>query len=846
MKLHSLVLASAALVVAPLSADAADAAVTRIFRAPRLHRGDTNLVKIQPIDDASWIWHKDDLSLATGAVAISHDKNADVSVSKVMVFEKAFEAKPGDGPFTIDVSADERFYLTLDGKFVARGPNRADVPNWQYQTYRIDVAPGRHVFKAVVTRLGNHAPLAQLSYRGGFILKASGAYDAQLTTGKATWSVGTYSGMRPNGSDNGVWGTGSQFEIAGRGPFAVVAESPVDAVVVRGPVPYATHKCWGSREPGWMLYPSQLPDQTEAKVAPGHIVAATHDAPWRGRHDYTEADTRAPEVAAFEALREKGEAVTVPAHTKLQVAWNLGRYHCAYPVLKTTGGQGARVSWTWTESARDAKTQAKGNRQQIVGKFLQGYGEIFKPDGQAGEFSSPWFRCGLWCRLDIETGDAPLTLTEMSLVESRYPVEMESAFACDDGSLADIRRICTRAMQMCCHEMLFDCPYYEQQMYPGDTRVQLLVLSALSGDDRIIKRAMEIYDLATRDDGQCPFNFPTRATQEGFTYTLCYLAMYGDYAMNHADRAWLQARLPGLRKSMAGCELYANEEGLLANTPGWNFMDWTTEWRDSAVPNSSNGHALNSFVNLFWLLDMQSAAKAERALGNELQAAYWESKAAALKAAIVKTFWEPARGLIADTPVRTDKDGKTAPNTYSEHQQALALITDCLSQDQAETCFGHLISDADLARTTVYFNYYLFEAFFKMGRGDLVLTRLDLWRDYVNLGVTTLLEAPDSGKNGQDESRSDCHAWGAHPIWFTQTGLAGIKSDAPFFQTVRVAPCPGALQRIAAAHPHPQGWIKVKLAFADGKATGTVDTPVPGTFVFGDQKVALKKGLNTL
>ncbi|MGN0854834.1 MAG: hypothetical protein ACI4R9_04865 [Kiritimatiellia bacterium] len=828
----------------PLSAEAG---VRRLFREPRFMRGDTNLVKIQPIDDASWIWHPDDLALSEGARSITHDAQKGDAPATVMVFEKTFEVKPDDGAFTIDVSADERFHLTLDGVFVACGPNRADVANWQYQTYEIRLPPGTHVFKAVVTRLGNHAPLAQLSYRGGFILKASGAFDSRLTTGRTAWSVGTYTGMRPAGSDNGVWGTGSQFEIAGRGPFAVAGEKPVEAVVVRQAIPRKNHRCWGAREPGWMLFPTQLPDQLRDKVAPGRIVAATHDAPWRGRHDYTEADTAAPEVAAFEALRAHGTALTVPAKTRLQVAWNLGRYICAYPVLKTAGGKGARISWTWTESARDAKTHVKGNRRQIVGKYLQGYGDTFKPDGAAGEFSAPWFRCGLWCRLDIETDDDPLTLTELAMFETRYPVEMESAFASpDDPSLQDIRRICARAMQMCCHEMLFDCPYYEQQMYPGDTRVQLLVLSALSRDDRMIKRAIEIYDLATRDDGLCPFNYPTRGTQEGFTYTLCYLAMFGDYAMNHDDRAWLKARLPGLRKSMAGCELYENAQGLLEKTPGWNFMDWATEWRDSAVPNSENGHALNSFVNLFWLLDMQSAAKTERALGNALQAQYWEAKATKLKEQIVATFWDAARGLIADTPVRTDAQGAIRPNTYSEHQQALALITDCLPPDKAEVCFRHLVEDGDLARTTVYFTYYLFEAYFKMGRADLFRRRLDLWRSYVARDVTTLLEAPDSGKNGQKESRSDCHAWGAHPIWFMQTGLAGITSAAPFFGEVRIAPQPGGLAEIAASHPHPQGWVRVALRFADGKATGTVETPVPGTFVYGTQNVVLKQGLNRL
>ena len=455
------------------------------------------------------------------------------------------------------------------------------------------------------------------------------------------------------------------------------------------------------------------------------------------------------------------------------------------------------------------------------------------------KFSAPWFRCGKWARIDIETKDEPLTVDAVELVESRYPVEMESLFeSSGDKTFGPVRDISARAMQMCCHEMLFDCPFYEQQMYPGDTRVQLNVLSAMSRDDRIIKRAIEIYDLNTRDDGQCPFNFPTRGLQEGASYTLCYLLMYGDYVMNHSDREWLQARLPGLRKSMAGMEYYENSDGLLENIPGWNFMDWVVGWDgDGTAPGCRFGDGVNAELNLYWNLAMRSAALTERALGNELQAKYWEEKSEKLKKAVVKAFWDEGRGMLADTPAKRD---------FSEHAQALALIGDVLPKDKAEIAFRHLVEDKDLKRCTVYFSYYLFEAYFKYGRGDLFLKRLDLWRDYVKKGLTTTQEAPDSGENGQHESRSDCHAWGAHPIWFMQTGLAGIRSDAPFFERVRVAPCPGGLPDLRAAHPHPKGWIKVDLKFDGDKAAGMVVTPVPGVFEFGGKTVELKAGINAL
>ncbi len=792
--------------------------VERIFRPARYTRGNLNRVREQPIDHASWIWLK-----------------GDTLPARIVKFKKTF-AVTNDAPLTIDVSADERFYLMLDGKFVARGPNRGTVENWQYQTYKISgLKKGEHIFEAVAWRLGNHAPLAQLTWRGGFILKADGAYDAALTTGKTDWQVGEIANIIcPIGTENGPWGTGDQFEIRGRGPYAAEPKSYAKAAVVRGPAGYG-RVTYGMRAPGWMLYPSQLPDQTETVVKPGAFRAATTNAPWRGKHTYTETETKSPWAAAFNDLLARGKAVTIPPKTRLQLAWDLGRYFCAYPELLTAGGKLARVSWTWTESTREEKTKRKNQRDAIIGKYLDGYGDVFLPDGEKGVFSAPWWRCGRWCRLDIETKDEPLLLTGLNLIESRYPVELESVFTSpQDASLQDIRRICARAMQMCAHEMLFDCPYYEQQMYPGDTRVQLRVLSAMAPGDRLIRRAIEMYDLATRDDGMCPMNWPTRAPQESASYTLCYLLMYGDYIMDHANREWLKARLPGMRKSLSAFEYYEREDGLLANLPGWNFMDWEPNWLLGTAPESFDlaSGGITSEVNLFWLLALQTAEKVERAFNNDLLAAHWRAKAEKLKETILRMFWDEKRGLLADNAKK---------NSFAEHSQCLAILADALPKDKANILARNLVTDKYLSRCTVYFSYYLFEAYFKIGRADLFLKRLDLWRNYVKKGVTTLLESPESPAC---EARSDCHAWGAHPIWFMQTGLAGIRSDALFFAKVRVAPQPGSLREIHATHPHPQGRIKVDLTFDGDKASGSVETPVPGVFEYGGKTIPLSVGIN--
>ena len=801
----------------------------RTFQKPRLVRGDTNVIALSGIDTAAWIW-------AAGEPALVQPKKN--------VFRK-FRAKfvsTEDAPYLeFSVSADSRYYLAIDGQFISRGPNRSTTENWQFQSYRVELEPGEHVVEATVWQLWERsAPLAQLTWRPGFVFYAAGPYGKALTTGVGKWKTGLvdcvadYSGKDTVGCS---WATGGQWEITGTGPYAFEPKEWTDVEVVRKPI---TRYGYGGREWGWMLFPTQLPDQTERVVRPGRIVAAVRGEPFRAMYEYSEADAKSPDAAALNELLAKGRAFTVPPNTRIQAAWHLGEYYCAYPVLRTRGGKGARVSWTWAESPRTrANGGRKGRRDEIVGQYINSFGDVFVCDGrERAEFSTPWFRCGLWCKIDVETKGEPLEIAGMELVESRYPLEDEAAFSSpDDGTLGSIRRICRRAMQMCCHEMLFDCPYYEQQMYPGDTRVQLLVLSALSRDERIIKRAIELYDLGTRDDGMCPFNWPTRGLQEGFTYTLCYLMMYGDYAMNHADREWLKARAPGMRKTLAGCELYENSEGLVENTPGWNFMDWTPGWKRGVPPGGHKGEGVNSEINLQGLLAVESAAKTERALGNELQAQYWDEKAERLKKAIVGKFWCEERGLLAETP-----DMKT----FSEHSQAMAIIADALPKDKLERCAKALVEDPGLARCTVYFSYYLFEAYFKIGRADLFERRLDMWRGYVAKGVTTLLEAPDEGKNGQSEPRSDCHAWGAHPIWFMQTGLAGIKPAAPFFEKVLVEPQPGALKSFHVRHPHPKGFVEADLEFNGRKASGTVKTPVPGTFVFGGATVELKPGCNAI
>ena len=807
--------------------------IRRIFRESRHTRGNTNITKTQPIDDASWVWHPALVEEVPGRKP------------RVVRFRAEFEVT-GE-TLVFDVSADERLVLALDGGIILRGPNRGLVENWQYHTYEAKLTPGRHVFEATCWTIGEFAPLAQLSWRGGFILKASGTYDAALTTGRESsiWKVGIVPGTTPMPPTPGsnAWGGGGSFLVEGDGILHAAAAEWRDPAVVRRAMsksPGSTH--YGYRERGWMLFPTQLPDQTERTVAPGRFRAARTEtrrpdisgAP--APHYYADEDARSPLAADFNALVRDGRALEIPPDTTVRALWDLDDYYCVYPDLVTEGGAGAEIRFGFHESlvGRDG---LKGDRDAFVGKTLWGFGDIFRPDGREGHFTAPWWRAGRWAEIEISTAGAPLSIRHLGLIESRYPLEREGAFECDDDTLPAVQKICLRGMQMCCHEMLFDCPFYEQQMYPGDTRVQLLVLAALARDDSMARRAIELYDLAARDDGMVPFNFPTRETQEGASYTLCWLLMFGDYVMWHDNIAWLCARVPAMRHTIAGIALYEDADGILRDLPGWSFLDWVGGDPFMAggwAPGSLDGDGTRgSILTLFWILALQSAAKVERALGDEAMAAYCEAKAAKIAESVIRIFWDESRGMIADTD---------AKDHFSEHSLSLAIIADILPAAKRERVARALLEEKGLARATVYFSHYLFQAYFAIGRGDLFQKRLDLWRKYVKMGLRTPLESPG------EKARSDCHAWGSHPLFWLQCGTAGVSPAASFFRKVRVAPQPGALKFVKAKVPHPQGFVEVDLRFDGGAAEGTVTLPdgVDGNFVFAGRAVPLDSGENCI
>lgn len=807
----------------PLPIQAAGAAepavVTKVFLPRRLHEGNTGIKPLQPIDGAAWIWHPAFANLSKAARAEYF--SAQWREPVLLRFRKSFLAT--GAPLRLHVSADERFELFLDGKRIARGPDRSDVEHWSYATYDIRLAPGGHKLEALVWSIGPYAPVAQLSWRGGFILKADGGYDSTLTTGKAGWEVARLEGIE---FTPGVFFVGAQLTARGCGPQWKEGDY-VAAKVVRGPV---GENPYGETAAGWKLYPTQLPDQIDCEVLVGRAVALGDNL--LGANDVVRAEQAGdPELPRWQALIAGRGEVVVPPHSERFLLWDLGDYYCAYPLCEVSGGAGAKLAWTWAESLYLPNSPAKGNRNEFLGKCFRGMTDTFLPDGGAHQkFSTLWWRAGRWCLINVKTAEEPLTLHRLALDESRYPHENQSSFDGGDKELDGVVRLAVRGIQMCTHETHMDCPFYEQLMYDGDARLELLTTGVMTRDDRLVRRAIELFDFSRRNGGFVNERFPAFLPQYSPTFSMIWALMLADYAAWHNDPAFVRARVIGLRSMLEHFEPYLNRDGLLENLPGWPFMDWVPQWPTGNAPDGVNG--ISALNNLLYVMALQKSAEVEEGLGEPLLAQRLRAKAARTADAVKARFWDAKRGLIADNLAHTE---------FSEHGQCLALLTDTLTGKEADRCFQQLLTAPDLKRTTIYFSFYLLETWRKFGRGDLIVQRMEFWKDLVRQGLKTPVEMPG-------DTRSDCHAWGSHPLFHLHASVAGIRPASPGFRTVRIAPLPGPLTKIVSTTPHPDGFIKLDLVFEKDHCHGKVTLPdtISGVFVWKGREHKLSGGVNAI
>lgn len=272
------------------------------------------------------------------------------------------------------------------------------------------------------------------------------------------------------------------------------------------------------------------------------------------------------------------------------------------------------------------------------------------------------------------------------------------------------------------------------------------------------------------------------------------------------------------------------EDGSLGKIPYWNFADWAQEFVQGEPRKDKTGHS--AFQDFELLKALQEIAAIEEVLGIPAIAAHYREVANKIVNTAKEKYWVEGKGMFADTK---DHD------TFSQHVNTLAILTRLINGEDAKRLFQTIIQDSTLAQCTVYYRYYLNLAMAKAGLGDELLNSLEVWERQMQLGLTTWAESPEP-------SRSDCHAWGASPnVEFFRT-ILGIRSVAPGFRHVEIAPSLGSLSAVSGSVPHPNGDISVNYQRKNNRLTAIIIIPdgTTGQFIWQGKTYELTSGTQTI
>ena len=747
---------------------------------------------------------------------ISHPAAAARPEPVVLHLRREISLKQRPASLPVTVTADNRFILFVNGKRVASGPSAGTLARWR--TWAIDLAPhlqrGPNVVAAVVWDFVRKppevaaggplpaasalppqvAPIAQQSAGLGFRL-LGGA----LSTTAPGWRVKI---------DAGHSATNGRAQVPKRRYYVASAPEVIDAAKAdwnwAGPTESGGWEDAVPAPPSGTrhLIADPLPPQRYSPVASGTVV----------RSDLAGAD-------AF-----PHRAVIVPANTRAKILLRRDAMISAYPELDVSGGNGATIKLTYTEALYDAEGM-RGDRDLVEGRKALGIFDTFIADGSVRTFAPLWWRTWRYAELDIQTGSSALTLEAMRVYETGYPFQKIARFNSSDPGLNRIWDVGWRTAEVDAHETYMDSSYWEQLQYQGDTRLQMLISYAVAGDPRLAQQAIESFAESDVHGGLQQGAYPSRSDNVIATFALAWVGMLNDWAMEQPDKTVIVRNLPRMRKVLDWFEPTRRPNGLLGKNPHWNFIDWVRSKNDREFFPSFGKDGGSCLMTALWLGALRQGAVLEAAHGDKHLAARDTARADAARDAIRQLCWNQERGLFADNADFT---------LYSQHMNALAVLYDVATPQEALAILDRITlpgkgidAPEGMFTTTYYFAWYLIRAFEHAGLADRYLALMQTWHDLLDIHYTTWPES-------RGDTRSDTHAWSAHPTADLLGVVAGIRPAAPGYARLRVAPALGSLTTLDATAATPKGAVSVSYNVSGGSLTAEIDRPasLPGEFVW--------------
>jgi len=492
------------------------------------------------------------------------------------------------------------------------------------------------------------------------------------------------------------------------------------------------------------------------------------------------------------ATRDEGQAMiqTTP-ETGLTLTLDFGREVFGYPEIDIGAAiEGTRIDIGYSE----VLTEDERVDPSTAGVL---YADRYICRNGAQTFRTFEKRAFRYLRLDFYNTQGYLRLNSVRLQLSTYPVTMRGSFTCSDPQLDLIWRIGAYTVQMNMDDAYTDCPWRERAMWWGDARVEMLCNYYAFGDIALARRGMRLIGQSQQKDGRTMGVYPTD-WDGGFLpdYTLIWIMTIWDDYFWTGDDSMIRELFPAVQKALTWFEGYVDDDDLLANVPGWIFIDW------AEVDKGGECAALNAF----YYKALSDAARMAKVLDDSSARKKYEKQAKRVKKAF-KRFWDRDKDIYRDA--RRDDELSA---TVSQHTNVLSILFGIADEDDVPEMLDYVMNpENDVVKVgSPYFSFYLLRALHAGGKSSEALAYIrQRWGKMLEAGATTWWET-------WKPQPSYCHGWSSAPTYCLPADLVGLRPTSPGWRTAIIEPNVRDLKQATAIVPTPIGDISAKITHRTG------------------------------
>lgn len=674
---------------------------------------------------------------------------------------------------TVDISANSRYRLWVNERPVLSGPCKGDLHRHYYETVDLTeyLKIGKNILAVQVLYSNAYSAVKQTDERAGIfgVLTPGGGHrlavegELRNADGKTIGSVTTGS------ADWKVYLDGSFFlkSYAVTENLGAVCE---ELDFQKLPGNWKAEVCDVS---DWSL-PCELEEVKadsffESVGLVPRFIMKEREIPLL----YETEDTfvKELETTAIPAVHilEKGR-IRVDAGETEKLLLDAGRIVNGYPRFFFCGGKGTQIRIIYFEKfVHETKVIQRDDAENGT---ISGITDCIVLSGEPMVYEPFWYRTFRFLYIEIKVKDEAAEVHAPIFRKTGYPLEAISDMKSSEPWVGELWSMCVHTLENCMMETYMDCPYYEQMQFPMDTRLQALFTYMVSGDVRLAGKALEDYHCSIIPEGLIHGKYPSAYTQIISTFSLHYIYMLWEYFWQTGELREIRKYFPDMDRILDYYDRKIGEDGLVGRLGYWEFVDWQDAWTETGGIPAALLHGPSAIINLMYAYALMCAAKLNETAGRTGIAKEYRKRRADILKQIQVQCWDEEREMYREGPSFVQ---------YTCHAQAWAVLNCLPDEETAKSILRHAAEEKDVLKCSFSTAYEWFRACEQAGVYEYTKPDLKRWIELPALGCTCCPETPGN-------TRSDCHAWSALPMYELICGMAGIRAGAAGWKSVRINP----------------------------------------------------------